>query len=302
VASVVVIGSVMLDKVSRVARLPRPGENVYALSRETYLGGKGFNQALAAHRFGAEVKLISCLGDDEGWELLRQFMDREGMDTSGLTKNDQAATGQSDIWVQEDGLNMICAYPGANDLLHPDMFMPRWHGEYDVLPGEVKLAQLEVPDMAARMGRGYGTSILNPAPMRPFDRTMLSGLQFLTPNESETLALTGVDPVDDASCARAGRLLLAEGVKTVIITLGARGCFLVSSQREMHFPAPEVKAVDTTAAGDVFNGVLAAMVHGNDPERAVRSALAAASISTTRPGAAPSVPTRAEVEAFLATY
>ncbi|MBS1707195.1 MAG: ribokinase [Armatimonadetes bacterium] len=299
---VVVIGSLMLDKVSRVGRLPRPSENVYASSKAVYLGGKGFNQALAAHRFGAKTLLVGCVGDDEGWDLFREALDKEGMDANGLHKKEQATTGQADIWVQKDGLNMICAYPGANDLLHPDDFLQKTNeGRYLSFGAGVVLSQLEVPDVAARQRCGW-TSILNPAPMRLFDRSMLQDLDYITPNESEVFALTGIEPVDDASCAAAGRKLIDEGVKAVIITLGARGCYWVTERQEIHFLAPAVKAVDTTAAGDVFNGVLSAMVRGIEKDHAVRYALAAASLSTTRPGAAPSVPTRTEVEAFMATF
>lgn len=290
----------MLDRVSRVDRLPCPGENVYSRERATFLGGKGFNQALAAHRFGANVTLISCLGDDDGWDMLNAFMRREGMDTGGLLQTDEAPTGQADIWVQADGLNMICAAPGANDLLHPCGFLPDWaDGQVAMFGSGTVLSQLEVPDVAARTEGDF--RILNPAPMRDFDRTMLQGLDLVTPNGPEALALTGVDPVDGDACDRAGRLLLDEGVRHVVVTLGDRGCYFVDRTTSRHFPSPRVASVDTTAAGDVFNGVLAALHQSYGLTEALPWAIAAASLSTTVHGAAASVPARSEVEAFMAT-
>lgn len=295
---VVVVGSSNTDMVVRLPVLPAPGETVLGGDFYQAAGGKGANQAVAAARLGAEVRLVARVGDDSlGREAVRRFQ-AEGILTDAVVVDREAASGVALIMVDSRGENMIAVASGANSRLTPaDVEAVAEH-----LPGSVVLVQLEIPmeavehavSMASRAGARV---ILNPAPARPLPDPLLQRVSILTPNEGELAVLAG-RPVHDPETARlAAASLLERGVKTVIVTLGAQGALLVDSGGSRLEPARRVEAVDTTAAGDAFNGALAwALAGGATLAEAVRLANRAASISVTRPGAQPSLATRRELE------
>ena len=300
-ALIVVVGSLNMDFVARVERLPLPGETVLGGGFRTIPGGKGANQACAAGRLGGRVRMVGRVGDDVFGEQLRDSLRTAGVDVQAVRSTDATPSGVALIFVAAHGENQIVVAAGANGALTAV--------DVETLLGEsgggYLLLQLETPietvAAAAAIGRGLGmTVILDPAPARALPAALLSCVDILTPNETEALVLLGrrevtvsLDQAPDV--ARALRDL---GVGTVILKLGEHGAFLSSASAHQHFAAPRVDAVDATAAGDTFNGALAvALAEGKSVGEAIGFANAAASLSVTRFGAQASIPTRAEVEA-----
>lgn len=280
---VCVIGSVNLDLVARVERLPGAGETVLGSTFTEHPGGKGLNQAVAAARSGASTALVGAVGDDHAGQTLRDIARHENIDVNGLAMAD-APTGRALIGVDERAENQIIVVPGANSLVGDDVDVPLCR---------VALAQLEVPLStvltAFRSARLDGaTTVLNPAPAAPLPDELLAVCDVVVPNEHELDLVGGADH------------LLSRGVGAVVVTLGARGVSIVDSAGERHVPAHRVTAVDTTAAGDAFCGALAArLAAGDDLDAAVRFAAAAGALATTREGAVPSIARRHEIEALL---
>lgn len=295
---IVVIGSANIDMVVRLAKLPGPGETVLGGGFYTAAGGKGANQAVAAARAGGLVAFVGRVGADAFGREVRQNLTRENIDTSALKSTPGTATGVALISVEPSGENAISVAPGANARLSPtDIDSARKVIE---AAGFV-LIQLEIPietvlravETAAAAGAAV---ILNPAPASALPESVFSRLFMMTPNKTEAAALTGIEVAGESSARTAGRALLGRGCANVVVTLGKRGALLVSKSRAELFPAFAARAVDTTAAGDVFNGAMAAaLAEGRTVEEAVVFANAAASISVTRSGAQPSCPYRAEV-------
>ena len=299
---VVVIGSSNTDMIIQVPRIPRPGETVIGERFSTAPGGKGANQAVAAARAGARVTFVARVGTDHfGDEAIKGY-ERDGIDVSYIMRDEEAPSGIAQIFVARDGENSIAVALGANENLSPqDVLAAR-----DAIErADILLLQLEMPmetvEQTLTLGRELGIpTILNPAPARRVDAHILSRVSILTPNESETTALTGMPVGDIDSAAKAGRLLLDRGIQTVLITLGANGVLVAMKESMKHVPAFKVEAVDTTAAGDVFNGVLAvALGEGKSLHEAVQFASAASALSVTKLGAQPSIPTRDEINDFL---
>ncbi len=295
---IVVVGSSNTDMVIGSDRLPTAGETVLGGSFLMAAGGKGANQAVAAARLGGAVTLVARVGADLfGDRALRGFED-EGIDTRFVVRDAEEPSGVALILVDAAGRNLISVAPGANNRLsEADVEAARTA----IVQADIVLLQLEVPleavRYAARLGRGAGARvILDPAPARELDARLLADLSILTPNESEAHRLTGIS-VDDASSARrAATILREQGATTVLITLGARGCYLLSDHDRELIPAPAVEAVDSTAAGDTFNGALAcALAAGAELSEAVAAASRAAALSVTRRGAQPSMPRLAEL-------
>ncbi|GAB4567674.1 MAG: ribokinase [Anaerolineae bacterium] len=296
---VVVVGSSNTDMIVQADRLPRPGETVLGGDLVMAAGGKGANQAVAAARLGAQVAFVARVGNDMfGAEAIERFR-REGLDVSHVVRDPEAPSGVALIVVEPGGQNIIAVAPGANARLSPDDVA----AAREVFVGAgVVLLQLEVPVetvlAAAQAGRQAGARvILNPAPAPsgPLPDEIWASVDIVTPNETEAAALTGADAPEDAA-----RALLARGVGIVIVTLGAEGALVATRDGMQRMPGFPVQAVDATAAGDAFNGALAvALARGDDLDVAVRYAHAVAAISVTRLGAQPSLPTAAEVEAFL---
>ena len=295
---VVVIGSSNTDMVVQTPRLPAPGETVLGGDLLLAPGGKGANQAVAAARLGAPVTFVARVGRDMFGEQAIANFERENLDIQYLKTDPDKPSGVALILVEPEGENIIAVAPGANSHLAPaDIEEARVAFSKD----SIVLLQLETPMEtvleAARMGKQAGCHvILNPAPARRLPSEMYSIIDLLTPNETEAEQITGGKEPEDAA-----HWLLGQGVRTVIITLGSAGALVADGEKGVRrVPGFRVKAVDTTAAGDAFNGGLAACL-GNSSgiDAAVRYAHAAAAISVTRLGAQPSLPNRKEVEQLL---
>ncbi len=299
---VCVIGSANLDFTMALPRLPRPGETVTGGTLLINRGGKGANQAVAARRLGAEVRMIGCVGEDGGGAEIREGLAQLGIAVDGLMTAPGAATGTALILVDPAGENEIGVAPGANHRLTVDMV--RAH-EGSVAWAQVLLCQLEIPlpvvRWALEVAKRHGvTTILNPAPIQPLGDDLLALADVLTPNELEAGTLSGIEASDLDSAREAAGRLLGCGARRVVITLGGQGALACDGQSALHFPAFQVTAVDTTAAGDAFNGALAVgLAAGGSLEQAIPLAGAAAALTCTKRGAQDSLPDRAEVERFL---
>ncbi|POA18245.1 ribokinase [Pseudomonas sp. FW300-N1A1] len=303
-ASVVVVGSLNMDLVTRAPRLPRGGETLVGESFATVSGGKGANQAVASARLGAQVSMIGCVGEDAYAGQLRTALEIEQIDCRALTSV-EGSSGVALIVVDDSGQNAIVIVAGANGLLTPDVI-----AGYDsvLAAADVIVCQLEIPmhtvGYVLKRGRELGkTVILNPAPASgPLPADWFSCIDYLIPNESEASALSGL-PVDSLESAeRAAGQLIAAGAGKVIITLGAQGSLFANGQGFEHFAAPRVKAIDTTAAGDTFvGGFAAALACGKSEADAIRFGQTAAALSVTRAGAQPSIPVLSDVQAFKAS-
>jgi ribokinase len=299
---VLVVGSANVDVAVAVSRLPQPGETVSGGTLLLNHGGKGANQAVAARRLGAQVRFIGCVGDDAAGRDVRAALEREGLDLSGLGVSAVAATGTAVIVVDAAGRNQIAVAPGANRTLGLEHVRDR--GE-DLAWADVVLCQLETPIDTVRWvleaaRRLRAITILNPAPVPDGPLDVYPLLDYLTPNAGEASRLSGIEVTDLDSARRAADVLRARGTGAVIVTLGERGALACHAGGVVHVPAFPVAAVDTTAAGDAFNGGLAvALSEGVPLTDAVRFAGAAAALACTRRGAQPSLPTRAEVARLL---
>ncbi|MEU6324425.1 ribokinase [Streptomyces sp. NPDC047009] len=301
---VLVVGSITADVTAFSRRLPQRGETVLGDDFTLVLGGKGANQAVAAARAGAPTWMVGCVGQDLFRDIALEGLRAHGVQTSEIRTVD-GRTGVAHIRVDASGENDIVITPLANAALTPDMVDASIAETRDRT--RVMLLQLEVPAEvtwhAARAGADAGfTVVLDPAPAQPLPDDIWAYVDIVTPNESEATALTGI-AVDGAEAAeRAGRWFLDRGVSHALITLGGSGAVSVTAETVRHVPAFPVTPVDTTAAGDAFTGALgAALAAGLDTDAAVRSAVAAGALATTRPGASPSIPDLAAVRALLAT-
>ncbi len=297
-----VIGSANLDFTVAVERLPLEGETVSGGELLLSHGGKGANQAVAAHRLGAEARLIAQVGQDPMGDQIVEHLIGVGFPREGLLRDATARTGVALIVVDPAGRNQIAVAPGANRTLTPERLRPLegWIEWADAL-----LCQLETPidtvrwalTRARRLGR---RTILNPAPPRPLPDDLFPLVDLLTPNAGEALALAGVATGGVPGITEAAQRMVMKGVGVVIVTLGADGALLVTRDTARHFPGFSVDAVDTTAAGDAFTGALAASVAAGVPlVDAIRIANAAGALACTRRGAQESLPDRAEVERLL---
>ncbi len=301
---IVVVGSSNTDLVVNAARIPRAGETVLGESFLMAPGGKGANQAVGAARLGADVTLVARIGNDAfGAQALEGFA-REQIDTDYIVRDESAASGVALIVVDQTGENAIAVAPGANRLLTvADVEAAR----EPIASADVLLLQLEVPlqtvKYAARIAADAGVPvILNPAPAQPLDAETLRLTTVLTPNQHEALALARPFSDGNDSLRTIGRRLRDAGAHNVVITLGNQGALLITERQAQQVAAPKVKSVDSTAAGDAFNGALAYALAGAEPlVEAVRFASLAGALAVTRRGAQPSLPTRAEMAAFAET-
>lgn len=302
---VTVVGSANVDFSVQVERLPAPGETVLGGDLAISHGGKGANQALAASRAGAAVAFIAKVGRDAQGDEIRRHLLASGISLDAILEDPSAPTGVALILVEPGGRNQIAVASGSNmrltrEDLEPHLFL---------LQGtRVLLTQLEIPPDAVvyalrEARKALVTTILNPAPARPLPPEVYRLSEYLTPNQGEAAALSGIRVHDVATAREAARWFLDRGCRNVIITLAGSGAVLAGENGVWHFPAFPVCAVDSTAAGDAFNGVLAAaLASGKTPEEAMRWASAAGALACTRRGAQESLPDRAALVAFLAAH
>ena len=308
-ARIVVVGSLNMDFVVSVERLPAPGETVLGSGFQMIPGGKGANQAVAAGKLagpGMDTRMVGRVGYDVFADHLKASLSAAGVDVSAVHATRGQPTGVALIWVDRLGQNSIVVASGANHALaasEVEAMRPVFAGARFVL------FQLETPletvTRALKLAREQGAqTMLDPAPAQPLDTELLASVDLLTPNETEASLLLGLPP-DRVSVTEApalARRLRERGPRCVILKLGDQGCFYCDGEAEVFSPGFPALARDSTAAGDIFNAALAVALAEDRPiADALRFANAAASISVTRPGAQASVPTRAEVDTLLAS-
>jgi ribokinase len=303
--TVVVVGSYNTDLTIKTKKMPRPGETVIGGVFSRGGGGKGANQAVAAVRVGASVSLIARVGQDPlGKEALARLIE-EQIDTQHVLLDADVPTGVAFIIVDEHGENSIVVASGANSRLTPSDI----ERAGDVIASaKVLLVQLESPLDAIRAAIALAHCngslvILNPAPAHTLDGHLLSEIDIITPNAVEAEMLTGIKIIDEESLRAAAQALLQFGIGRVLITLGRKGVFSATKVKTEWIRAFKVRAIDSTGAGDVFNGALAAFLAEEMPvEDAARMASAAAAIAVTRMGAQVSAPLRSEIENFILNH
>lgn len=302
-SKVVVFGSFVVDLMARSPHLPVPGETVKGSMFKMGPGGKGFNQCVAAHKGGADVVMVTKLGRDSFADVALNAMDELGMDKDSLYYSDDVETGIALILVDENtSQNEIIIVPGACNTITAEEVS---RIETLIKDSEYVLLQLEVNqdanEMVVDMANRYGCKVIvNTAPYAKISDEFLSKTYMVTPNEVEAEELTGVHVDSLESAHEAAEYFYKKGVEKVIITLGSRGVFVSSDGKEEIVPAFKVDAVDTTGAGDAFNGgLLAALSKGQDIWEAVRFANGLAALSVQKMGTTPSMPTLEEIEAFL---
>lgn len=300
---VFVVGSVNTDLVVRVPRLPAPGETIAGESFATYGGGKGANQAIAAARAGAGVSFVGAVGDDLYSQARAADLAREGIDTSALARRSGIPGGIALIQVTTAGENAITLVPGANATLSAAEVEESLAGRLG--RGDVVCTQLEVPLAAVRAaltsGRRCGaTTVLNATPFAADARAVFDVVDVLVVNRLETRQFAGLDEQED-DLDEAVRRVRGLGAGAVVVTLGADGAlFDIGDRERFHVPAPEVEVVDTTAAGDAFIGMLAALLaEGQSWEAIAARAVWAGALAVQRAGAQPSLPSREDVEAAV---
>ena len=303
---ILVIGSLNTDLVVRAPRFPQPGETISGDDLQTFPGGKGANQAVAAARLGASVSMLGRVGKDNFGDFLLDNLQSNNVDTK-LIQRDDASTGTAIIVVDSNGQNSIILSAGANGkvsqadvndriILGPSTLRTTFN---------LLLLQLEIPIetvlSAARRAKENGLRVLlNPAPARALPDELISLPHFLVPNETELGLLTNQTVNDIPSAEKASKTLLERGAQTIIVTLGANGALVVTRENTKHIPAFKVNVVDTTAAGDAFIGGFAyALLQGKSLEDPSVTDVPAAHLATTKFGAQPSLPTKEEVERFM---
>jgi ribokinase len=299
---ILIVGSLNADLVQPLPRLPQPGETILAGDLQLVPGGKGANQAVAVGRLNGNARMIGELGHDSFADALIESLASANVDHTGVGRS-PGSTGTACILVLPSGENLIVVSPAANARLTADKLQSRL-SVHDIL-----LCQLEIPlettALALAIAHRHGAiTILDPAPAQPLGHDILSTVTYLTPNQTEAaLLLEGPEIISIHDASEAARKLLDLGPANVIVKLGAQGCVIVNRQTCDHIPGFAVTPLDTTAAGDTFNAAFAvALAESLTVHAAARFAHAAAAISVTRFGAQSSIPTRAEVDAFLAAH
>ncbi|CDQ38700.1 ribokinase [Virgibacillus salexigens] len=302
-ANIMVVGSYVVDLMSRTPHMPKPGETVLGGPFQMGPGGKGSNQAVAAARQGANVTMVTKVGHDLFGDHAMENFTEESIDTTYVTRHTEEATGTAIITVDDQGENTIVVALGAcGKITSTDV----QGAEQRLEASDMVLVQLETSMDAIRttiqLARKHNKPvILNPAPFQQIDDDLLQDVAYITPNETEASLLTGIEVVDESSARKAAKQLIERGVHAVVITLGKQGCFVYDGSDDgtlvKGFP---VQAVDTTGAGDAFNGGLATFIaEGMKLAKAVIRANAVAAISVTKTGTAIAMPTMADVEEFL---
>lgn len=298
---ITVIGSLNLDLVVFAKKIPRPGETVMGKSFKQIPGGKGGNQADAAAKLGGKVRMIGCIGDDSMGLFLKDSLSADGVNVDYVLVKPQASTGIAAIIVEDSGNNAITVAPGANyELMVEDVERLR----SIIQESKVLLMQLEIRmdtvKASLKIAKQSGIiTILNPAPAAELDYEILKNIDILTPNETELEFLSGQSTDTPENIERAAKTLINKGVKELVVTLGTNGCMHVTKDFVKHYNAYKVKAVDTTAAGDSFNGALAVYLNdGQTIEEAIEFALKVGAMTVTKEGAQTSLPYKNEIDNF----
>ncbi|OOF58127.1 ribokinase [Rodentibacter genomosp. 2] len=298
-----VLGSINADHVISVPYFAKPGETLTGKNYHIAYGGKGANQAVAAARLGANVAFIGCIGDDGIGTSMKNAFTRDGIDTAHINTVSQEMTGMAFIQVTQIGENSIVLAPGANAFLDEQIVC---NAEERIVQSDCLLMQLETPisgiELAAQIAKKHNVQVvLNPAPAQPLSDHLLGLIDIITPNETEAEILTGVRVTDEQSAVKSAEVFHQKGISCVMITLGEKGVFISREGEHRIIKGFSVQAVDTTAAGDTFNGgFITALLEGQSLDEAIRFGQAAAALSVTRKGAQPSIPSRQETLEFLA--
>ena len=299
---IVVVGSSNTDMIIKVPHVPVPGETIIGGKFSTAAGGKGANQAVAAVRAGGDVTFIARVGEDMFGQQAKDGFVKDNINVDHVLTDKDSPSGVALIFVGEDGQNSIAVASGANANLSPsDVEM----ASDAISSADILVLQLETPletvHQAASIASDNGVKvILNPAPAQELSDDILGHISILTPNESEAELLTGIKIDSEENAGKAADVLMERGVETVLLTMGPRGAYIATAEFKELISGFKVKAVDTTAAGDVFNGALAVAIAQNKPIReAISFANAAAALSVTKLGAQPSAPTREDIDKFL---
>ncbi len=302
---VTVVGSANVDLVIRAERMPNSGETLIGDAFDIFTGGKGFNQATAAARLGAEVTLIGRIGDDPFAEILQSAIESEHIDNRFVTTDAESGTGIATIVVEPDGDNSIIVVPRANMRLTSEDIAD---AADSIAEADVLLLQLETPIEASQTAINIAKAndtivILDPAPARPLPPSLLAEVDILTPNATEAALLSGhtVNTSEDAfvTAETLQTQIATDSHAAVVLTLGEQGVLLCTATQSTHIPAISIDAVDTTGAGDAFSGALAtALANGDELSEAVKFAVAAGAAAATVLGATPSMPTREKIEAI----
>ncbi len=299
---ILVIGSSNTDMIVNVPRIPKSGETILGGKFLLAAGGKGANQAVAAARSGGNVTFVSKVGKDSFGKQSIEGYRQDGINTDYILIDENESTGVALIYVSEDGENSIAVAPGANMKITPEDIQ---NISELIEKNDFLLMQLEIPFETVKAATKIANHlnkkiILNPAPARHLDDELLKCISIITPNETETEILTGIKIKSDQDISDGAEFLMAKGINTVIITLGAKGIYLATREIREFIPSFKVDAVDTTAAGDVFNGALVTALAEDKP--LIEAAIfgnAASALSVTKAGAQPSIPLRAEINEFL---
>lgn len=300
-AKIIVIGSMVMDNVAKMDKFPQAGETVLGATLEFFPGGKGANQCVSVARLGGEVEMVGMLGKDGNGDVFRQIFKEEGIKADNVFSCDKP-TAVAQIQINAEGQNRICVIPCANfefgveELNKVDELIK--NTELVILQLELRL---DITKEIIRRAHGYGVKVLlNPAPAVKLEKEILGMLDYITPNETELSILTGLPTETDEEVIAAAKELLSYGTKTIIATLGSRGALIATKDSVEIVSGYKVKAVDTVAAGDSFNGAFAvALTEGKTLKEAVQFANAMGALTVTKKGAIPSLHTRAQVEEFI---
>jgi len=299
---VVILGSLNVDTILRIKRVPQPGETLQMNDRSSAAGGKGANQAVAAARAGAETSFIGQVGNDDAGKFMIESLKDDQVDTSGINVDSGSGTGSAYIFLDENGQNSILVYGGANQKVTATEVH---NGAKQIKNADFVVTQFETPQLAAieafKLAKEAGAmTILNPAPASEMLPELLELSDIVIPNETESASLTGIEVTDEASMMANAAAFEKMGVKNLIITVGSKGAFYSTEDGRHDFvPAFKVKAIDTTAAGDTFIGALSSQLKTDlsNIKEALTFAQRASSITVQRLGAMPSIPTKVEIEA-----
>ncbi|MEM3506820.1 MAG: ribokinase [Candidatus Bathyarchaeia archaeon] len=302
---IIVVGSIHMDFTILVDRLPKTGETIIGRGFKMSPGGKGANQAVAVAKLGAEAYMVGRVGDDYLGNLLMENMSKNGVNIDFVKKDPSTYSGLAFITVDQKGKNTISVAPGADLTIS--------NGDVEeainvIKQADIMLLQLEIPlevvmYAAKKAFENNIKVILNPAPYKPLPKELLENISILTPNEIEVSMMSKVKVKGLKDLIKAGKKLLNIGIEKIIITLGDKGAMLVSKEKVIRFPAIKVKAIDTTGAGDAFNGALAvALAEGKIIDEAIKFANFAGALTTTKVGAQEALPTKEEIEELMKKF